>query len=87
VMSTSVYIGLNMYKFYSQTLSADLRSESRCALTRVLEVMSTSVYIGLKMYKFYSQTLSADLRSESRCALLNGDVSNVHKHLYRSEPV
>jgi hypothetical protein len=28
-------------KFYSQTLSADLHSESRCALKKVLEVMST----------------------------------------------
>jgi hypothetical protein len=31
-------------QFYSQTLSADLHSESRCALIQVLEVMSTSVH-------------------------------------------
>jgi hypothetical protein len=30
-------------KFYSQALSADLLSESRCALIKGLEVMSTSV--------------------------------------------
>jgi hypothetical protein len=35
------------FKFYSQTLFADLRSESRCAVTKVLEVVSTSVDKGL----------------------------------------
>jgi hypothetical protein len=36
MMSTSVYRGLNMFNFYSQMLSADLRSESRCALIKVV---------------------------------------------------
>jgi hypothetical protein len=33
-MPTCVYTGLNPFQFYSQTLSADLRSESRCALIK-----------------------------------------------------
>jgi hypothetical protein len=33
VMSTSVCTGLNPFNFHSQTLSADLCSKSRCALT------------------------------------------------------
>jgi hypothetical protein len=33
-MSTNVYIGLNPFNFNSQTLSADLRSEIRCALIK-----------------------------------------------------
>jgi hypothetical protein len=34
VMSTSYCTGLNPFKFYLQTVSADLRSESRCALIK-----------------------------------------------------
>jgi hypothetical protein len=34
VMSTSVYTGLNLFNFYLQTLSADLSSESHCALIK-----------------------------------------------------
>jgi hypothetical protein len=34
VMSTSVYTGLKPFNFFSQTLSADLRSESRCELIK-----------------------------------------------------
>jgi hypothetical protein len=34
VMSTSVCTGLNPFNFIRKTLSADLRSESRCALIK-----------------------------------------------------
>jgi hypothetical protein len=34
VMSTNVYTGLNPFKFYSQTRSADLNSKGRCALIK-----------------------------------------------------
>jgi hypothetical protein len=39
-------------KFYSQTLSADLCSESRFALIKVLEVMSKSIYRGMNPLHF-----------------------------------
>jgi uncharacterized tellurite resistance protein B-like protein len=57
-------------EFYSQTLSADLLSESRYALIKVVGSDVHERLYRLEPVEFYSQTLSADLHSESRYALI-----------------
>jgi uncharacterized membrane protein (DUF485 family) len=68
-MSTSVYTRLTRLISFENNF-ADLRSESRCALKKVLEVMSMSVYTRLTRLISFAKHF-ADLRSESRCALKN----------------
>jgi hypothetical protein len=60
-MSTSVYAGLNTFNFI-RTLSADLRSESRCALIK--DVGNTSTATSILTTKSTYRSLSAQPLSE-----------------------
>jgi hypothetical protein len=81
VKSTSVYTGLNQFNFIRKHFLQTCVRKVAVHLQNMFEVMSTNVYTGL------NKTLSSDRLSESRCALTKYVGSDVHKYLYRPEPV